>query len=603
MPLVHYILDFKRFHEHLVDVTVKFTAHMDNPTVWLPTWIAGSYLVREFAKNITALTANINDKTQRCHKIQKNAWQILAKQGDLITLNYEVYAYDLSVRTAYIDQTRLYGNFTSLAVAVFGQEDLPILAELVCPNAFLQAPYHQGFEPTLATALPEKIHEQPTQTIYQLNAKNYEQLTDSPFEIAVQDGFDFLVIDQNRQSILHRFILSGKHTANLERLHDDISKICQFYVNWLGTTPFDDYTFMTCATGNEYGGLEHLSSTSLVTPRTDLPSLHEKNEPSEAYQTFLGLCSHEYFHAWWVKTVRPDVMMHPDLKQLLSHEAPSSLLWVFEGFTSYIDDFVLQASGVISQTSYLHLLAKQINRYFQTQGRNLQTLAESSYDAWIKLYRPDENTANASVSYYNKGALVALCLDLTLKRQGKRLFEVISSYYEQAKQSADQRVALSDNNLDELMSKFLSEKQWQHFRTNYIDGLTELPLYELLSENGVTINQQSDNIGWGLKTMSDPMGLKIQRVLRNSPASFAGFCANDVIVAIDGIKACEKNLQALTKHPPTKTVLCHVFRRDELLLIEVKMLIEVKNPPIAPKQPEIWQLNATKPLDFLLNFS
>ncbi|WP_394260777.1 M61 family metallopeptidase [Moraxella boevrei] len=592
MSKLHYTLDFQRFREHLADVSLTFTAHTDNPTVWLPTWIAGSYLIREFAKNITALTAKIGDKTQRCKKIHKNAWQILAKQGDIITVNYEVYAYDLSVRTAYFDQTRLYGNFSALAVAILGQENAPILVELICPNAFLQSPYHDGFEPTLATALPDKMHQQRTQTIYQLTANNYEELTDSPFEIAVQDGFEFEVFNQYKQPILHRFLLSGKHSADLERLHDDIAKICQFYVDWLGDTPFDDYTFMTLATGNDYGGLEHLSSTSLVTPRDDLPSYQEKAEPSDNYQTFLGLCSHEYFHAWWVKTVCPSAMENPDLNQLFSRETNTNLLWVFEGFTSYFDDFVLQASGVISQDSYLNLLAKQINRYFQTQGRELQTLAESGYDAWLKLYRPDENSANAGVSYYNKGALVALCLDLTLKQHGKRLLNVVKHFYQLAKQNPSAKFGMTYENLNSVMYEFLPKQVWDNFRENYIDGLTELPLYELLSENGVIIKQRFENLAFGIKAIDEPYGLKIQRVLRNSQASQAGLSANDVLLAFDNIKASEKMLKQLALNQgEDDEILCHFFRRDELM----QTCIQGGGSP----RFEIWQLTATEKLEFL----
>ena len=604
---LHYQLDFSRYHEHIAEVSLTFTAHTDNPTVWLPTWIAGSYLIREFARNITVLTANIGDKTdekgdnrvERCQKIDKNHWQITAQTGEKITLHYEVYAYDLSVRTAYFDQTRLYGNFTSLAVAVAGLESCPILVELICPNAFFDNAYHDGNEVSLTTALPEKMHQQREQTIYQLRADNYEHLTDSPFEIAVQDSFDFdVIVKKNNEetSIPHRFFVSGQHHSDLERLHYDLSKICQTYVNWLGDTPFADYTFMTLATGSEYGGLEHLSSTSLVTPRDDLPTFAEQKEPSEAYQTFLGLCSHEYFHAWWVKTVRPDVMLNADLNQLFSHEAPSPLLWVFEGFTSYIDDFMLQKSGVISQDSYLKLLNIQINRYYQTQGRALQTVAESSYDAWLKLYRNDENTANAGISYYNKGALVALCLDLTLKQFGKRLFDIVKIFYQMAKNQPKQRFGMNNENLDSVIKTLMPTDVWQDFRANYIDGTTELPLFELLNREGVHVKRQSDLVIWGIKTVNDPMGLKIQRVIRNSQASHAGLSAHDVIVAMNGIKASEKQLKHLQKLQTItgEPIVCHVFRRDELLVLTV-------NPSDKSQfvQPENWHLSAQKSLEFL----
>lgn len=597
MQTPHYQIRFDRFNEHIADIQLTFIAHIDNPTVWLPTWIAGSYLIREFARNITALTAKIDDKIQRCQKLNKNHWQIIAKQGDCITLNYEVYAYDLSVRSAYIDQTRIYGNFTSLAVAVAGQENLPIVVELICPNQFLQNPYHQGAEVSLITALPEKMHQQRTQTIYQLQADNYIHLTDSPFEIAVQDGFEFEVFDQDNQPILHRFFVSGQQQTNLERLHEDLSKICQSYIDWLEYTPFDDYLFMTMATGNDYGGLEHLASTSLITPRDDLPTFDETDEPSDNYQTFLGLCSHEYFHAWWVKTVCPDVMLNPDINQLFSNEAPSPLLWIFEGFTSYIDDFMLQKSGVICQNSYLKLLSSQINRYLQTSGRFYQSVAESSFDAWLKLYRADENTANAGISYYNKGALVALCLDLTLKQQGngKRLFDVIKKCYKLAKSHENQKLALSDSLFDNIICEFLSPAIWQDFRQNYVDGTTELPLYELLRNEGLDILQKAETIAWGLKTSAEPLGLKIKQVSRNSQASQAGFSAHDVIVAINGLKASEKllNQTARQQRLTEQAVVCHVFRKDELLPIVVNLDKSLSKKAIS------WQLTAKQPLDFL----
>ncbi|MFW2178418.1 MULTISPECIES: M61 family metallopeptidase [unclassified Moraxella] len=567
---IHYQFNFARFREHLVDVTLTFTAHEANPTLWLPAWIAGSYMIREFSKHITAVSATIDNQTQRLNKLDKNHWQITAQQGNYITVHYEVYAYDLSVRGAYVDETRLYGNFTSLALAVQGQEHQPIQAELLCPQDFIDV---NGVEVSLATALADKMHQQRTQTIYQLQADNYEQLTDSPFEIAEQDEFWFEIINKDDKPIPHRFVISGVQQSDLERLESDLSRICQSYVDWLGDTPFDDYLFMTMATANDYGGLEHLESTSLITPRDDLPSFYEADEPSDNYQRFLGLCSHEYFHTWWVKTVRPAVFLNPNL----STEGYTNLLWVFEGFTSYVDDFMLQQSGVISQKSYLKLLAEQINRYHQTHGRALQSVAESSFDAWIKLYRSDENTPNAGISYYNKGALVALCLDLTLMQQGKRIFDVIKAFYGKAKLETNQRFGMTDANLDAMMSEFLPKQVWQDFRANYVEGTTELPLAELLTEQGVHIEKTDDtSLIWGLKVVSDPSGLKVQRVVRGSQGSGAGISANDVIVAIDGIKATEKWLKSTAKTQAISedTVVCHIFRRDELLVLEVEPVDE-----------------------------
>lgn len=633
MPIA-YQLDFSRFRLHLVDVTLRFSAHEDNPVLWLPTWIAGSYLLREFARHIGTVTARVGDDlaTQRLVKLDKNHWQVQAGAGDLITVNYEVYAYDLSVRGAYVDETRLYGNFAVLALAVQGLEQSPITVDLLCPLDFVAI---NGGEVGFACALPfvdldqfDEVEELtvdvadwqafavdemanndeaeaqfepddddkadiPASVCYCVQADDYEHLIDSPFEIAEQRAFDFVVQVADRQ-VPHRFVISGVFDADLNRLQQDLRQICQTYVDWLGDTPFADYVFLTMATDNDYGGLEHAASTSLITPRDDLPSVYEPAAPSDNYQRFLGLCSHEYFHAWWVKTVRPDVMLTDDLHANLTREAYTSLLWVFEGFTSYIDDFMLQAAGVITPARYLNLLGEQINRYHQTAGRAHQSVAESSFDAWIKLYRSDENSANAGVSYYNKGALVAFGLDITLLQHSSRLFDVVKALYQRSQQAdtRHKRLGLSVALLDEVMAEFLPVEIWQDFKARYIDGTDELALADWLKAVGVTPKHEHDtNAGaaWGMRYSADTQGIKLQRVLRDGVAAQAGLSAHDVIIAIDGLKASEKRLTATTKAQAVtgNTSLCHVFRRDELLLLEV-------SAPNASQQPMAkWQLELT----------
>lgn len=597
--VVDYHLDFSRFRQHLVDVTLSFTAEQDAPALWLPAWIPGSYLMREFARNITAVhyqRADQDDRStedssikdsHRAAKLSKNEWQLTeAEAGEKLQVTYEVYCYDLSVRTAYVDQTRLYGNFTSLTLAVEGLEHNPVSVTLSVPQDFYELNNLNNPNNTdkkdktvkIACGLkPTYIHSDNVH-YYHLQAENYHELIDYPFEIAPQDEFDFIVQDHKHNTIAHRFYISGKHSANLGRLQQDVQQICQSFVSWLGDAPFggkdyEGYTFMTYASGNDYGGLEHINSTSLVTPRTDLPIAAEADEPSESYQRFLGLCSHEYFHSWWVKTVRPDVMMNVDLRK----EAYTPLLWVFEGFTSYIDDFMLQASGVVSKDNYLKLLQSQINRYTQTHGRALQSVAESSYDAWIKLYRADENTGNAGISYYNKGALVALCLDLTLMQHSDgqyRLFDVVKAFYQLAKEQGEAgnriRIDMDNDNLEAVISQFMDKAVWQDFKAKYVDGVEELPIYELLEANGIKITEDSkDNTqAWGISFSESSEGLQVTKVLRDSVASEAGISAKDMIVAIDGIKATKKQLQSVAQSN-VESVICHAFRRDELMRFDV----------------------------------
>lgn len=583
---VHYSFDFARFNEHLVDVSLTFSATTDANCLWLPAWIPGSYLMREFARHITAVHYKIesDDQDYRAPKVDKQTWQLLeVKSGQTISVTYEVYCYDLSVRTAYVDQQRLYGNFTSLALAVEGQEQSAVKVSLLVPAAFLAD--KQDHEVKLACGLAathlQSLSHSNVQNGYQNDAQNsrkhgygmqaesYHQLIDYPFEIAVQQSFDFIIQDKKNQTLTHSFYLSGKHNANMGRLQQDITQICQTYLNWLGDAPFADYTFMSFASGQDYGGLEHINSTSLITPRRDLPEANEPKLPSSGYQRFLGLCSHEYFHAWWVKTVRPDVMLNADLRR----EAYTPLLWVFEGFTSYVDDFMLQAANVIDQASYLKLLAEQLNRYYQTPGRGTQSVAESSFDAWIKLYRSDENTGNAGISYYNKGALVALCLDLTLlKKSGGRyrIFDVIKAFYEQAKRKDNRRIGISSADMGAVISEFIPQADWEEFEQLYVNGVEELPIESLLSVNGITVEaEQKDNsLAWGITVQETTEGLKVSKVLRGSVASVAGISANDVIIAIDGIKANKKQLKSAAESTH-RNVSCHAFRRDELMTFTV----------------------------------
>lgn len=564
-----YLIDFSRFNEHLADVSIEFVAKSDAPTLWLPTWIAGSYLIREFSKHITQVHYHTqSDSTLKdAKKLSKNTVELTdIKAGDSVVVSYEVYCYDLSVRMAYVDHARLFGNFTALLMIPTGDEQTLCDIQLSVPSTF----YNQNPNAVLACGLKHQTHSHDTHTLYQLEPIQAFECYDFPFEISTQDVFDFVVQDNQGTPISHRFFITGKHHTNLNRLSQDVAKICQSYVRWLDDTPFHDYTFMTLATGSDYGGLEHINSTALVTPRSDLPTADEPALPSDDYQRFLGLCSHEYFHAWWVKTVRPDVMIGSQLQT----EGYTPLLWVFEGFTSYIDDLMLLVSGVIDKPSYLKLLAAQINRYQQTEGRHLQSVADSSFDAWIKLYRLDENSTNQGISYYNKGALVALLLDLTLIKHsdGKyRLFDVIKTCYQLAKREPNRRLGLTTELLGDIISDLTDVDTWQDFYQNYIIGRTPLPIYAMLCDVGVSIDTKTEQRPWGLTVETQGLGLYIKHITRQSSASQAGLSAKDTIIAIDGIKASVDVLNATIarqKHQP-QDITVHAFRRDELMTLTV----------------------------------
>ena len=542
--MLHYQIEFDDYRQHLIHVTLRFLAN-PNQELWLPTWIPGSYLIREFAKHIESVTAS--DEAGRIlniKKLEKNRWRLFNTDHELITVEYDVYAYDLSVRGAYVDQNRLYVNPACVCLGLQNQEHAPCEVELFLPNEL------KHFQ--IATGLPSKSL---VKGRFTLKGDNYDQLIDSPFELAEQSRFSF-----EANGIPHEFVISGQHNTNLERLKTDIEKICQTEINMFGAAPFQNYTFMTIATGNSYGGLEHCNSTSLITPRDDLPKADEAEEPSKDYQRFLGLCSHEYFHSWLVKFIRPENFANYDLQK----EGYTSLLWIFEGFTSYYDDLILLRSGVISQTSYLELLKAQIDRYLQNPGRAIQSVSESSFDAWIKFYRQDENSNNAGTSYYNKGSLVALCLDLGLRLRGSSLDAVMRRLYENAQQG----IQVNERTIFDLCQELTSDN-WVEQINHLIYTTDELPLDQLLPEFGLSyVLKNEKSLPFGLKAVDNADCVVIQQVRRDSAAARAGLSAQDVIIAIDGLKASEKLLAQYAKQQGAFTM--YTFRRDELMQFEVQ---------------------------------
>lgn len=542
--MLHYQIEFDDYRQHLIHVTLRFVA---DPTqvLSLPTWIPGSYLIREFSKHIESVRAYDEEgRLLEIQKFEKNKWRLFNTDHELITVEYDVYAYDLSVRGAYVDQTRLYVNLACACLGLEGQEDKAVEVELFLPD---ELKYFQ-----LATGMASKSL---VKGRFTLKAKNYAELIDAPFELAEQTRFSF-----EANGIPHEFVVSGKHAMNAARMQQDIEKICATEISMFGSAPFSNYTFMTMATANSYGGLEHPNSTSLISPREDLPKANEPEEPSEDYQRFLGLCSHEYFHSWLVKFIRPENFVNYDLNK----EGYTSLLWIFEGFTSYYDDLILLRSGVISQASYIKLLKTQIDRYLQNPGRFVQSVSESSFDAWVKFYRQDENSNNAGTSYYNKGCLVALCLDLGLRLRGSSLDVLMRKLYENAQKG----IQVHERTIVELCNE-LTGDNWIEQINHLINTTDELPLDQLFPEFGLSYSLKNDkSLPLGLKLVDKPEGVLVQSARRDGAAAQAGLSAHDVIIAIDGLKATVKLVEKYAKQEGTYNILA--FRRDELMSFDVK---------------------------------
>ncbi len=512
MTAIHYTVEAADLHAHLFRVTLTVPEPAAQQTVSLPVWIPGSYLVREFSKNLQNLSAKQGRRSLPITQQDKCSWAMACKSGQPLVLSYEVYAFDHSVRTAWLDSQRGFFNGTSLCLRVHGQEHAPHQLQL---QSVKTQPDWQA-----ATGLAPVKTDKKGFGLYQ--AAHYDELVDCPVELGTFWSGSFTAC-----GIPHRFVVAGALPSfDGDRLLADTQKICEAAIRfWHGAgkaagqkAPHKNYLFMLNAVHDGYGGLEHRNSTALICNRSDLPR-QTPPRTHEGYTTLLGLISHEYFHTWNVKQLRPDALARYDYSQ----ENYTQLLWFFEGFTSYYDDILLRRAGLIDDTTYLKLLGKTIAQVQQTPGRHVQTVAQASFDAWVKYYRQDENTPNATVSYYTKGALVALCLDLALRKEGQTLDAVMRGLWKRCKAGPMREQDL----LDELQA--YTGRSWQAEIQAWVHSTTDLPLRELLTAQGVVLDAETSTMAQrlGLRVSEAGGSVQIKGVLRGSAAETAGLAAGD----------------------------------------------------------------------------
>ena len=534
----------------------------------LPAWIPGSYLIRDFARNIVSIRAEAGGKPVALAKIDKHTWQAAPlKQPEALTVVCEIYAWDLSVRGAHFDETHAFFNGTSVFLRVIGQEDSPCLVDL-------QPPEGKRFKDwRLATAMTperaatgEKSGKAKRHSFGLYRAENYDELIDHPVEMG---HFSHATFDAC--GVPHEIVITGRHDCDMSRLCRDLKRICEWQIRLFGEpAPMSRYVFLVTAVGSGYGGLEHRASTALLCSRNDLPYAGMSGLP-EAYRTFLGLCSHEYFHTWNVKRIKPAAFTPYDLDR----ENYTTLLWAFEGFTSYYDDLALLRSGAIELKDWLELMAKTISNLERTPGRQRQTLAESSFDAWSKFYRPDENTPNAVVSYYAKGALFALALDLTLRhRTDSRvsLDDVMRALWGRHGQTG---IGVGEDDIRAIAEE-CSGLNLKRLFAEGVSGTRDLPLKKLLASFGVKLSLEvvptAKTPSLGAKTASDANDVKLANVFDGGAAQAAGLSAGDSLLAIDGLRITPATLdKLLARHQPGDTVRVHAFRRDELMEFAVRL--------------------------------
>ena len=573
-PPTRYRVILRNPHAHLFEVSCTVVDPDPRGQGFrLPTWIPGSYLIREFARQFVRVRAEANGARVPIVKEAKDLWRAAPCESPLCVIA-DVYAFDFSVRTAYLDVRRGYFNGPSLFLRPEGRADAPCELELVTPDI---APCRNW---RVATTMPRAKAAPWGFGTYR--ADNYDALIDHPIEMA-----DFVSTSFEAGGARHDVTITGKVDVDLDRLSTDLARICQWHADLFGgeansRAPFDRYLFQVAAMGDGYGGLEHRTSTSLCCKRDELPAPGAWDLSAD-YRRFLGLASHEYFHAWSVKRIKPAAFVPYDL----SRENYTRQLWAFEGITSYYDDLALVRSGVIDPGSYLELLGQNITTVLRGPGRKVQSLADSSFDAWIKFYRRDENSPNAIVSYYVKGALVALALDLTLRTSGSSLDDLMRLLW---KRYGEPGIGVPENGVQELAIEH-GGAHLREFFARYVDGTEDPPLDALLAEFGVTyrlrpaegesdrggkhgskMNDDEPRTGWLGASLVGGAEPVLQHVFNGGPAEQAGLAGGDSIVAIDGLRMSVAAIEKLLRRRrPGESVAVHAFRRDELITTELTL--------------------------------
>ncbi|MFQ3197485.1 MAG: putative metalloprotease with PDZ domain [Paraglaciecola sp.] len=570
---LQYQVEIHSISGHTLSVTLDIAQPCaTGQKVSLAVWIPGSYMIRDFSKNIIQLSAYSADgQSLNVLKSDKLSW-IIAPHSGPIKVQYTVYAFDLSVRSAYLDDEFCFFNGTSLFLAVEGQKDSQCRVILPPP---LQANCKDW---RIATTLPlvgnTRHHE-----FGEYQASNYNELIDHPILMGRYDIVPFQATSGTENDPLDcqfELILAGGHQGDTERMAKDLSTICQHHFDlFADKAPIERYLFITMLTGDGFGGLEHSASTALLYNRHDLPLKTQSTQMPDGYRTFLSLCSHEFLHTWHVKRTKPVELENP----ALSEETYTEQLWIYEGFTSYYDDYSLQRCGVITTDSYLEVVAQTLTRLLRNQGRFKQSVTESSFDAWTKFYQQDASAINNIVSYYNKGAVIALCLDLHIRShtQGKASLDDVMRYLWQ--HHGKTGIGTNKQVIHTVLSEHL-QIPLDEFLNKALYSTEDLPVDELLSRFGIRCvyrprtnaadvggkssgNTIKHDFGANIKAVDT--GVKISQVVENTPAFASGLQVNDQLLSINHWQVNDKNLHLILDNLDCGQVVpLHILRHQQL---------------------------------------
>jgi predicted metalloprotease with PDZ domain len=567
-PEISFTVSMSKPHTHLLEVEMRVRASRlpAQLNLVMPVWAPGSYLIREFERHVQDFAAvDTGGRALRWQKANKNTWRIETDGARELKVNYRVYANELSVRTN--DLNDRHGHWNNVALLMYPE------GQLNAPSTLRVLPFGDW---QVATGLPA-VPGQPNT----FHAENFDVLYDSPVEVG-----RFKTIAFEVRNIPHRVVIDGEGNYDTERLRRDVQKIVETQVAMMGDIPYRDYTFIVHAHTRTDGGLEHLNSTSIIFERNSFRS-------PASYQVFLSIMSHEFFHAWNVKRIRPDALGPFDYTQ----ENYTKLLWVAEGITDYYGLLMLRRAGLMSAEDYTGSLSSMIADVQSKPGRFEMSVEEASFDAWIKQYRPDENSANTQISYYDKGHVLGLLLDLEIRRLSKgakSLDDVMRHLYTEFYKKNRNYTPEDFQRAAELMAGTSLE----NFFARYVRGRDELDYNASLNGVGLQLGAAHQSAAspverpyFGAELAQEGDRLMVRRMYSDSAAYEQGLNTGDQIVALDGVRVNQQLfLSKLSEKRVGDTLNLTLFRDDDLRTMPIKLgkrvIMDYRILPVRQPTPE-----------------
>lgn len=542
---INYEVSFREPQAHYAEVDMHMAgvsaAYVD---VKMPVWAPGSYLIREFAKNVEGFSAQAGKQELRTEKLKKNTWRVYTGNAHDLNIRYSVYANEISVRTSFIDATHAFLSPTG--IFMYPDQQLG-LSSTVKVNPF------KGWN-KVSTAL-----EPVSGSKFTYSARNYDILFDTPIEVGNQDVFEFTAA-----GVKHEVAMYGGGNYNAAQLKTDMAKIVEQATAIYGENPNQHYTFIVHNFSRGGGGLEHLNSSVLGASKNAYNT-------EEGYKGFLSLVAHEYHHLWNVKRLRPVALGPFDYE----NENYTTNLWVAEGFTAYYENKLMLRAGFWTPDVFAGTLVESLSAVMNTPGAKVQSAAMSSFDAWIKYYRPNENSNNTGISYYSKGEIIGMLMDLEIvhaTKGARSLDDVMKAMYLQCKATGKGYTDAAFKAQVEKTSGISFDRFW----ADYVNGTAPVDYAKYLGYAGIKVtdaNQGKDRPYLGIAVRRTEGHNLITAVSRNSAAWTDGLNTGDELISIDGAAAetAVEKMAVLTARKPGDVVMVTVSRDGTELVIPVKL--------------------------------